>query len=1079
MNRHIIIFFTAWMAFLGSSIAVAATITERDFQLRGYVDATQTTDLPYRLPRLGVNAALLQYTPDELRQQLVWMQAANITWVRQFAYWDDLEPQQSDFQWEQWDTLFAILSDYPDLRPVIVFMNTPQWARPEQFKSQATTPPQNPEDFALFTREFALRYGAQVDFYQVWDEPNLDDAWGLGEPRPAEYAALLQSAYTALHSADPVATVIAAALAPTQETGGQNISDWLYLEDLYALGAADFMDAVAAKPYGFDFSPDDRTIDAKILNFSRIIALREIMLKNGDGKKALWASNFGWNSLPENWSGAASIWGSVNAQQQQDYTLQAIARADREWVWLGGLILHHWQPDAALDDPQWGFALITQKNDPSPLWQALTQQPQTQAARDGLYHPITPFARYSGLWTFNPRGADIGWLETSDSQLEFDFYGRAVALLLREDDYVAFLYPKVDGQPANATPRDSSGNAYLFLRSASLEPETNLNLVSQNLPLAQHTLHVIADKGWDRWALAGYAVSSGNLAVPYQRQINLGIVTALLAGSAVLVTGWQIQWQLFFAPLSGFVQRMGQTGQFLVSAITSIAMMLGLLLTWGNGSTHLFSRLLLHPEKLKLGASSVPPDILLSLLLILITGGLVLLQPGFIITIVSAAILFVVIYNRLYLGLLLTLFYAPFFLFPVELYIFAFPMAEILILMTTGAWLLRWLVTWGRARQSANRAFPAPSLTVYLQKLTLLDWSIIGLVGLGVVSLLWTARLDPAITELRTLIIEPALFYLILRTTRLSRREILGLVDTLVIAGVVVAAIGLFLYFRCVLVEICIAVIEAEAGTRRLASVYGSPNNVGLLMGRCVPFALAYLLADVDQKRRIFGGFALAIMSITVLLTQSVGSILLGIPAGIFTVLILRYGKKAALPAGLLGAGGIGGIFILTQISARFAALFNFSDSTGFIRLRLWESSFAILRDFPLTGLGLDQFLYYFRSHYIRPDAIYDKDLSHPHNVILDFWIRLSIVGVGLFIVLQITFWRMAFNAYRRFRATDALYHAITMGAMGCMAALLAHGWIDNSVFVIDLAIIFVFVLGLISHLTNTRAIDEDYNYML
>lgn len=1076
MKRQFFIFIAALLAFSGSLTAVLATITERDKQLRGYVDPTQTIDLPYRLPRLGVNVELTQYSPEELQRHFKLMRQAGITWIRQFARWDEMEPEPGNFQWDAWDAIFELLAAYPDLRPVIVFMDTPEWARPAQFKSQRTIPPDNPTVLANFVREFALRYGNAVDFYQIWDEPNLDDAWGLSEPRPAEYAALLASAYTAIHSADPVATVIAAALAPTQESGGQNISDILYLQDLYALGAADFMDAVAAKPYGFDFSPEDRTVDAQTLNFSRIIALREIMVAHGDGKKALWASNFGWNSLPENWTGTDSIWGSVTAQEQIDFTLHAISRADREWAWLGGLILHHWQPDAASDDPQWGFAVINQNDAPSPLWQALSQLPKIEFAHDGLYHPVTQFARYSGIWTFSARGADIGWLETSDSQLEFDFYGRDVALLLREDDYVAFLYPTVDGKPANATPRDSSGNAYLFLRSASTQPELNLNLVSRNLSLSNHTLHVVADKGWDRWALAGYAVSRGNLAEPYQRQINIGIFTAWLAGLTVFLTGWRLNWHDILSPLAARLKYIGQMGQFFISIITSLSLMIGLFITWGDGTAGIFSRLMLQPEKLKIGASALPPEIMLSIILTLITGGLILLQPGFILTMAAAGVLFIVIYNRLYLGLLLTLFYAPFFLFPVELYTFAFPMVEILILITCAAWLLRCMVQWGRARQSANGAFPSLPLFAQLQKLTLLDWSVAALAAMGFVSLLWTARLDPAITELRTLLIEPALFYLILRTTPLTRREIIRLVDTLIIAGVVVATIGLFLYFRCILMDVCVSVIEAEQGARRLASVYGSPNNVGLLMGRCIPFALAFLLASVDQQRRIYGGFALIIMLLTVLLTQSVGSILLGVPAGILTVLVLCYGKRAILPAGALAAVGIGGILLLTRISARFAALLDFTDSTGFIRLRLWESTFNILRDFPLTGLGLDQFLYVFRGHYIRPDAIYDKDLSHPHNFILDFWIRLSIIGVVIFLVLQITFWRLALKAFQRYRQTDVLLTAIVVGAMGSMAGTLAHGWIDNSIFVIDLAYLFIFLLGLISHLTNTRAIDEDYD---
>src|SRR5690606_9544975 len=119
---------------------------------------------------------------------------------------------------------------------------------------------------AGFARAFSHRFGATVDYYQIWDEPKLGDAWGGLAPRPADYAALLGSAYAAIHSADEGAMVIAAALAPTTEQRGDNISDVLYLRDLYALGARDYTDAFAAKPYGFDSTPDDRTVDFDTLN---------------------------------------------------------------------------------------------------------------------------------------------------------------------------------------------------------------------------------------------------------------------------------------------------------------------------------------------------------------------------------------------------------------------------------------------------------------------------------------------------------------------------------------------------------------------------------------------------------------------------------------------------------------------------------------------------------------------------------------------------------------------------------------------------------------------------------------------
>src|SRR5690606_21327992 len=140
------------------------------------------------------------------------------------------------------------------------------------------------------------------------------------------------------------------------------------------------------------------------------------------------------------------IWGATSANEQLDYTINALNRAEREWAWLGAMILHHWQPHVDENDPQWGFAIINQANQPTSLWNALVNYNLPSSASNGLYHPRTEYAEYSGLWTFSERGADIGWLETSDSQLAFEFYGSDVALLLREGNYIAFLYPTVDGE---------------------------------------------------------------------------------------------------------------------------------------------------------------------------------------------------------------------------------------------------------------------------------------------------------------------------------------------------------------------------------------------------------------------------------------------------------------------------------------------------------------------------------------------------------------------------------------------------------------------------------------------------------
>jgi O-antigen ligase len=1043
--RDKLIFVIALAALLGSLVTAFASLQEQNEQLRGYADASQDANLPFFVPRLGVNAELTQYTPDELNRQLDLMQQMHVTWVRQIFYWNDIQPAPNTYEWAKWDRIVQAVSQRPTLRLVAVLFTSPEWARHEQAKNSLTAPPQDPATFAAFAGAFAARYGNSIDEYQVWDEPNLDDAWGGMEPRPAEYLALLQASYTAIHGSDSKATVILGGLAPTVETGPQNISDILYLRDLYALGARPYMDAVADKPYGFELPPTDRTISPDVLNFSRVVALREEMVRNGDGTKALWASNWGWNSLPESWNGRPSIWGNVTAEQQTRYVGDALDRAAREWPWMAGMILQHWQPPATKDDPVWGFSIIGQDGQPGDLWRALANRPQPTIAENGLFPATNPNASYSGVWTFGPLGADIGWVQ--DSHFQFRFGGSAVSLLLRQDNYVAYLYPTIDGQPTNATPRDASGNAYLVLTSGSHEPETNLVPVGKNLSPGEHTLQAVADRGWDRWALAGFGVSSGDLAAPYQSQVNAAWLTSAVTALALIITGLRINWMGLYAPLRPLGQRVGATGELAISVITSLALLAGMLLTWGEGTPNIFRR-----------------DVPVQLGLAVITAGLIKLQPGFIITVAAVIVLFVIIYRRIEIGLTLTIFWAPFFLFPVELYRFL-PMSELTILVTGVAWLLRQLASWGRSRQANYQDTPSVSLRDRLAKLNLLDYLVIAWALLGIVSLTWALHRSQAVTELRVMILEPALFYLIFRTIKLERGDILRLVDALLIAGLAVAVIGLWQFFQGE------AVITAEEGARRLASVYGSPNNVGLFLGRCIPFVLAFLLIRTDYWRRILAAITLAIMGLTVILSQSVGAIFIGVPAAVITVLLLVLGRRARL---ILVAFVIVGIigFIFSLQSARFARVLDFSSGTNFFRIRVWQSAISVIHDHPITGLGLDQFLYAFRGHYIQPDAWQEPNLSHPHNIILDFWVRLGIGGVIWLLVSQTAFWRRAWANYQSTRNCGGWYFAIYVGVIGSMVNLLSHGMIDNSVYVQDLCYVFILLLALTACRPNIRAID-------
>jgi putative inorganic carbon (HCO3(-)) transporter len=346
-------------------------------------------------------------------------------------------------------------------------------------------------------------------------------------------------------------------------------------------------------------------------------------------------------------------------------------------------------------------------------------------------------------------------------------------------------------------------------------------------------------------------------------------------------------------------------------------------------------------------------------------------------------------------------------------------------------------------------------------------------------STLFAQQRHEALRELRLVILEPVLFYLALVALPLEKRERQRIIDAFVCSAVMVALVGLVQYF--VLGD----VITAEGGMRRLRSIYGSPNNVGLYLGRALPLMLAVVffggknpaqnrigafLRDLfGSRRRWLYALACAPVGAALLLSLSRGAIVLGIPAALLLLGVLggpRW-RRATIVVLLIGVVAL----IPLLRTPRFAGMFDLSGGTTGFRLSLWHSAWGMIRDYPLLGVGPDNFLYAYRTRYVLPTAWEEFNLAHPHNVVMDIASRLGVLGLVVFVGLQVTFWRKVWplrgDAYPEARA-------LALGVMASMADFLAHGMVDASYFVIDLAFVFCFSLALVVWLERDSCDDSD-----
>ncbi len=1006
-----------------SALGAAQLAAYQRFLLRGRVQGFPESRLNVEERAVCVNAALEQYkvstsAPKQsgsdfsLSWALDMIAEGGFSYVRQRFPWSEIEPTLGRFEWTSWDHVVQETVTR-ELGLIAVLDTPPAWAG---------LPP-DPQAFARFAARFAERYGDSITFYQIWHNPNLGSAWG-GEAHPGEYAALLIAASDAIRGVDPDARIVLGSLAPTVEAGGQNYAEDLFLDMLYAAGAGSYFDIVAAQPYGFFTGPDDRRVSRDVLNFSRVILIRDVLEARGENDKAVWLSHLGWNSKPEAWPGPDSIWGQVDEDTQAAYTVEALARARREWPWAGLLCLNSFQPAAsassAVDAPtvmsqipdaeaHWGFALVGPEGVPRPVYSAVRDWAKRLAATPGIYGASTPYATFEGTWTLGPQGADIG---QSGDRVVLPFEGTGVALTVRRGEYRAFLFVTVDGKPAPALPRDTEGRAYVVLYDPQAEVVTVP--LAESLPYGRHTVEVVAERGWGQWALVDWRVSASADTRILQWGVGLFSVLGAVGLVLVIISGVRFDWGRVGRRLRLWWEQLHEGARavitFLVGAVYLFA-------AWQTLGQEVFRRL---------GERNGP-------LIVVLAAGLFYVSPWLVLTLVAGLLVSLIVMVQPSIGLALTMVAAPLYMHPLSLLNRSFSLAELVLLPTLVGCVLHIVKTW---RESHDFRVDIWRLFFY---------PILLFVVIALVSTLFAQHQREALRELRLVVLEPVLFYVALVLLPMAQRERWRIVDGFVLSAALVAVVGLVQYF--VLGD----VITAEGGMRRLRSIYGSPNNVGLYLGRVLPFLIAMTLWGKAPRRWLYA-LALPFVGIALLLSLSRGALILGIPAALVALGVLAGPRWRRATLILMIVGMLAMVPLLR--TPRFAGLLDWQGGTTGFRISLWRSTWRMILDHPILGVGLDNFLYAYRTRYVLPTAWEEFNLSHPHNVLMDFAARLGLVGLGAFVWMQEAFWRRVWSLREQHMA-DGVPRALILGVMASMMDFLAHGLVDAAYFVIDLAFVY------------------------
>jgi hypothetical protein len=277
-------------------------------------------------PDVGVqfHAMWSSYTDPQRHDVLTKMHNAGVTTVRIDVSWAMLQPVNGT-SYDAWGTSFVdnviAMSNSHSITPLITLWLTPGWANNNAGEHVLPT---NVGDYATVARWAAARYTNKVAGWEVWNEQNSPDF--LVGANAVAYTNLLRAAYPAFHAGYAPTTVV---------FGGVQYNDNVWIAQAYAAGARGYFDVMATHPYmGVANLSPNTADDGTQWTLKHAVAVRNLMVANGDGGKSLWFTEFGW-STHTNPVGTPNYGLGVSEAVQAQYFTQTIALIRTTMPWVG------------------------------------------------------------------------------------------------------------------------------------------------------------------------------------------------------------------------------------------------------------------------------------------------------------------------------------------------------------------------------------------------------------------------------------------------------------------------------------------------------------------------------------------------------------------------------------------------------------------------------------------------------------------------------------------------------------------------------------------------------------------------
>ncbi len=303
-----------------------------------------------------------------------------------------------------------------------------------------------------------------------------------------------------------------------------------------------------------------------------------------------------------------------------------------------------------------------------------------------------------------------------------------------------------------------------------------------------------------------------------------------------------------------------------------------------------------------------------------------------------------------------------------------------------------------------------------------------------------------ALGVLKAYFFEPLLVGAMLLSTFTERRDWERAGAALVASGVVIAIVAIVQHFTGVGIP---APWDVEG---RATSVFDFPNAVGLFLAPIIAGVCVALTATKTRRTRNVLALS-ALLMLGGIVASATEAAFVAIPAALLLAMLFSKAKRSTKTWTIAIALVLGISAFTMSTTVREKLLLR--DVSGQARVAMWHETVAMLRDNPILGAGLSGFPTVIAPYH---DATFYEIFQYPHNVVLNVWVELGLLGLIAVLFIAVLIVRSTWQH------RDDPYALAVFAALVTMAI---HGLVDVPFFKNDLAMMTV---GLIAFLIDRNS---------